>query len=570
METKEITIEPKVDSAQEFIEIALDFSNPLDLVREAISNAFDAEADNIVLEFSVIQEYGEKVLKIEIEDNGTGMDEKGLASFFDLGNSLRRGDENSIGEKGHGTKVFFNSRKIEVITVKDEKKYHAVMNEPSRELFERRIPKVKVTIEDDETVPSGTSICIWGYNNNRRDKFTHDQLKDYILWFTKFGSIEREFGIEKNSNVKLKFKGVDRRDFEELEYGHVFPKESKKVSDLFDKYIVEAPKWYCKKFIKMGSLKNMPEIEYQAIFVIEGTKVKYGYNPMIRRSGYNAPAGAYTIQERYGLWLCKDFMPIQRKNEWITTKGSEYTKFHAFINCQDLRLTANRGSVENTPSEVLQDLMDVVKEMYINITQSADWMDIEWLESEVTAYNTAEKERKDFEWRIDKVNRAKVADFNGIHLIEPQRESGVFTIFMQLSGYDSDLFPFTIIDYDTHSGIDVIVKAKDDIPIKSSKLYYVEFKNYLTKDFNHSFENLHSIICWDINLKDLKNNDEVIDIANQRRTLKIIQPEHEGDYTRYYLDSMRSGRKIEVFVLKYYLKEKLGIEFVPRTEKSTI
>lgn len=570
METKEITIEPKVDSAQEFIEIALDFSNPLDLVREAISNAFDAEADNIVLEFSVIQEYGEKVLKIEIEDNGTGMDEKGLASFFDLGNSLRRGDENSIGEKGHGTKVFFNSRKIEVITVKDEKKYHAVMNEPSRELFERRIPKVKVTIEDDEKVPSGTSICIWGYNNNRRDKFTHDQLKDYILWFTKFGSIEREFGIEKNSNVKLKFKGVDRRDFEELEYGHVFPKESKKVSDLFDKHIVEAPKWYCKKFIKMGSLKNMPEIEYQAIFVIEGTKVKYGYNPMIRRSGYNAPAGAYTIQERYGLWLCKDFMPIQRKNEWITTKGSEYTKFHAFINCQDLRLTANRGSIENTPSEVLQDLMDVVKEMYINITQSADWMDIEWLESEVTAYNTAEKERKDFEWRIDKVNRAKVADFNGIHLIEPQRESGVFTIFMQLSSYDSDLFPFTIIDYDTHSGIDVIVKAKDDIPIKSSKLYYVEFKNYLTKDFNHSFENLHSIICWDINLKDLKNNDEVIDIANQRRTLKIIQPEQEGDYTRYYLDSMRSGRKIEVFVLKYYLKEKLCIEFVPRTEKSTI
>ena len=82
---------------------------------------------------------------------------------------------------------------------------------------------------------------------------------------------------------------------------------------------------------------------------------------MIRRSGYNAPAGAYTIQERYGLWLCKDFMPIQRKNEWITTKGSEYTKFHAFINCQDLRLTANRGSIENTPSEVLQDLMDVVK-----------------------------------------------------------------------------------------------------------------------------------------------------------------------------------------------------------------
>lgn len=444
------------------------------------------------------------------------------------------------------------------------------MDEPSRELFERKIPKVSVTVVDADGEESGTSITILGYNNNRRDKFTHEQLKDYILWFTKFGSIEKEFGINDNKDVKLKFKGINHRNFEELTYGHVFPKDSKKVDDLFETYLVEAPKWYCKKFIKTGFLKNMPEIEYQAIFVVEGTKVKYGYNPMIRRSGYNAPEGAYTVQDRYGLWLCKDYMPIQRKNEWITTKGSEYTKFHAFINCQDLRLTANRGSIENTPSEVLQDLMEVVKEIYANITQSAEWMDIEWLESEVLAYNTAEKEKKDFAWRIDKVNRARVANFNGIQLIEPQRESGVFTIFMQLSSYNEDLFPFVIVDYDTHSGIDVIVKAKDNIPIKNSKLYYVEFKNYLTKDFNHSFENLHSIVCWDINLNELRNNDEVVDIANQRRTLKIVSPADENDYTRYYLDSLRSGRKIEVFVLKYYLNEKMGIDFVPRTDVSTL
>ena len=68
MDKREITIEPKVDSAQEFIEIALDFSNPLDLVREAISNAFDAKAKNITLDFSVVSEYGEKILKIEIFD----------------------------------------------------------------------------------------------------------------------------------------------------------------------------------------------------------------------------------------------------------------------------------------------------------------------------------------------------------------------------------------------------------------------------------------------------------------------------------------------------------------------
>lgn len=55
-------------------------------------------------------------------------------------------------------------------------------------------------------------------------------------------------------------------------------------------------------------------------------------------------------------------MPIKRVNEWISSKGSEYTKLHAFINCQGLRLTANRGSFENTPSEIQQDLREAVRE----------------------------------------------------------------------------------------------------------------------------------------------------------------------------------------------------------------
>ena len=106
--------------------------------------------------------------------------------------------------------------------------------------------------------------------------------------------------------------------------------------------------------------------------------------------------------------------------------------------------------------------------------------------------------------------------------------------------------------------------------IKSSKLFYVEFKNYLIKAFNHSFENLHSIICWDINTADLRSGEEVTDIAGRKRTLKIVPPENANDYTRYYLDSMRSDRKIEIFVLKYYLKEKYGIDFLPRTDASVL
>ena len=79
---KEI-IEPKVNHAQEFIEIAFDFANPLDLVREAISNAFDAGADHIKLGFDVVTEHGRQLFRIVIEDNGSGMDKDELQSFFD-------------------------------------------------------------------------------------------------------------------------------------------------------------------------------------------------------------------------------------------------------------------------------------------------------------------------------------------------------------------------------------------------------------------------------------------------------------------------------------------------------
>ena len=56
------TITPEVDETQEFIEIANDFANPLDLVREAISNSYDAKATEIKISFDVEQQSGERLL----------------------------------------------------------------------------------------------------------------------------------------------------------------------------------------------------------------------------------------------------------------------------------------------------------------------------------------------------------------------------------------------------------------------------------------------------------------------------------------------------------------------------
>lgn len=561
----EFIIIPRVDETQEFIEIANDFSNPLDLVREAISNSYDAGAENIQISFEVIKEFGESILKITLKDDGSGMDEHTLQNFFDLGNSSRRNDVTTIGEKGHGTKVYFNSAKIEVSTCKGDGHlgYSAIMNNPFKKLFQREIPQVEVKVTNAD---KGTKIIIYGYNNNRRDKFTHDILKDYIGWFTKHGSVEPEFKRDFRK-VNLTLRGLGNENFELIQQGHHFPEDSSDINRLFEQYLTNAPDYYSKKITKTGLLKNHPEIKYEAIFCIEGKHAKYGYNSMLRRRGYSSPEGAYTIQERYGLWICKDYMPIQRKNEWITYKGSEYTKFHAFINCQDLRLTANRGSVDNTPSELLKDLRDEVQKIYDSVVKSDEWTSMEWLEDEASSYQTTEKEKKNFSWRIKKINRSNVAEYKGLNLVEPERESGVFSLFLMLSQVEEDLFPFYVVDYDTHDGIDVIAKGDKKTPISSAKLFYVEFKRTLSKSFNHSFENLHSVVCWET---DIKHDDVISDINNEERKMQIISPESDNDYTRFFLDNPKKAHKIEVFCLKYYLKEKLGIEFKTRTADAII
>ena len=120
---------------------------------------------------------------------------------------------------------------------------------------------------------------------------------------------------------------------------------------------------------------------------------------MLRRQRYKAPDGSYTIQDRYGLWLSKDYIPIQRKNEWIVSKGSEYTKFHAFFNCQNFKLTANRGSVEATTPEILQDIENKAKEIYTQITNSEEYAILDWLQGEAKGYDTVDKEKREYERR---------------------------------------------------------------------------------------------------------------------------------------------------------------------------
>ena len=554
-------IVPAVDAVREFLEIAGDFTNPLEVVREAISNSVDAGANRIDISFTRPKEAGKSVLVIEIRDDGHGMNAKRLQSFFDLGNSDKRDDGSKIGEKGHGTKVFFNCSSIRVETVHEGQRLVATMEYPFERLHDGQLPVASVDTEEAPSTPNGTRILIKGFNGGNGEPFTQHRLHDYILWFTKFGSWESAVGITTHQHRVLYLNGLDETEAKEIKFGHFFPENSLPVQRLFDTYVVRAPDYYCKRVVRLGNLRRFPEIKFDAVFSIEGNKVKQAYNPMLRRQGYAAPAGAYTVQDRYGLWLCKDFIPVERKNNWIGTKGSEFTKFHAFVNCQTLSLTANRGSISNTETMILEDLKEAIEKIYDEIVSSDDWRHIDWLEEQAGAYVTSEKEAKDFKWRQERAQKSNIAILDGTTLVEPTRESGVYAMLVQLSILRPNLFPFEIVDYDTHSGIDVIAKMRDPVPVAASILQYVELKYFLGSSMNHSFDNMRAIVCWDTAVK---HGEATTDLAGNERVLHIAPADPSaGGYTGYFL--RRDFKpEIQVFVLKDYLREKLGIEFRPR------
>ena len=383
---------------REFHGIAEDSSHPCEIFREAIRHAFQARANHIEIDLSVLKGGPRDILRIEIAHDGIGMTRQELQKFFGLENSASRGDRTAVGDKELGAKLLYRSSHLEVITVREGVQLqgeaqvtygcHASDIEP------------KVVVLDGNGAANGTRITINDYNCSLRDRFTQKYLRDYVLWFTKFGSVEREFGINDNEGVRLTLKGVDSQTKETLTFGHVFPGESGKLDKLLDQHRHDAPKVFVKKWTAKGALKEFPDIKWEAVFYLEGDSAKRQVNPMIREEGGALQNGTYTVQERYGLWLCKDYIPVQRMNEWITETGSDFTRFHAFINCQDFRLSANRNSVMSTPPQVLEQIRQAATEFFRKrIIGSLEYADLDWLVGQVAEYVGQECTERDCERR---------------------------------------------------------------------------------------------------------------------------------------------------------------------------
>lgn len=564
-----------------FKEIMSNFSNPLEVIREAIQNSYDAKANKITIDIKRnITSMGES-LDIIIEDDGVGLLPDKFKNFFNLGDSTKINDPTTIGEKGHGTKIFYNSNMVSLESWVDSKKYISILELPYKMLFEGKEleysdPK---EVENVEHKNKGTRVTIAGYLKNISeapfDKFSHPAVKDYILWSTVFASIENQLHANRNCDKIILLRSydsdwkvmqedyqfnIDENGFEKIKFGHIFP-----TKELTDKHEMKKEamergirNWedlFCKRmFCKDVPIDGLP-YPIQVIIWAEGDKFKRLYNPLIReRIRTGGRDFEYKVGDRYGFWACKNYIPIQNIDNWITGKGN-YTKFHAFVNFDGFSLTANRSSIENTKPEFIIRIKQKLDNIFDDVIKNKAY--IEWTKMEEGAKQerTASEEKYEFGVRLRNCKKKKKIKVGNVEYFEPEYEGEVALLFGGLLQVYPEILNYEILDYSTHKGIDFLVRRNNNIPIENDNtIGYIELKYNLEKGrFNHTFENLREIVCY--NTKGLRNGDILCDLEEN---MLEVKKDNKG---WFLLDSDNMvGHNIKILVIEELLKE-YGIYF---------
>ena len=489
-------IQPTVNPAREFFEIANDFAYPMEIIREALSNSYDANATEVWLTFRLVHRPGSqfaKMINIEIEDNGDGISSEKtspnksseIESFFNLGDS-HKGDS-QIGSKGHGSKIFYKSNKIIVDTWKNGKYTHA---ETEGELLWDTLSKFQLPTYMYETNEAengeGTIIRIEDFKSKQVIFERKDNIISYIKWYTIAGSFGKYFK-KAISNMNINIKCYFDEEFETIDFGFSFPPENTDLSD--------GSKEYCKHIgpetIKVPFAENrFVEIEIIGALIGENKK--------------DFVPDTYNLT---GLWLCKDYIRIERQNEILESiLGGEYYYRNAliFVNCQQFDLTANRNNVRRTTEEY-DIAVDTIKTFLKDqVKNNQDWS--VFLDKKREERENEQQEQK-YKKAQERVNRLKEVIenyqkrenllYSNLLIKVPRNEGETALLLQSMISTKHPGIDFKIGGYNDRSGTDLIVEyeSKGTEKIEWAELVYT--LAHLFK-WSHPSQSFHKIICWEI------------------------------------------------------------------------
>lgn len=511
---------PKVKDVSLFKEIASNVVNPLETVREALSNSHDAEAKQITI---ITSRNLECEFILQIQDDGKGMDFDGLQRFFDLGNSKK--DLIGIGRKGLGTKIYFKSKKIIVHTqTKDGEAFKATMDNPWEQINKGIIPQYTIEKIDPQPGKCGTDITIEGYNIDNPEKyFNFENLKDYILWFTAGGSFKTYFAncteLHKyihNMQIAPRI-FLDDRIFnkkEEISGTHPFslPQE-KPTEDPFEP-IYKKSSHYSRHFGPYHRATNIngEYVSFQLFGTVSGESCRKEICKL--RQGES-------IKSRFGAYLARDFILITKRSDLID--DSNFYHFHLLVNSQAFELTADRNSISNEDDPKVKWVLEEAKKLIDCVIKPlADEGYFSLRREEEAEYALRNKQiilKKRLE-RFEQLDNLVQSQLPVSKI--PDCEAQVVILFTSILSNEKTKNYIKYIDkighYSQQSTTDMICIDKNNTKV------LVEFEYKLSNLFKHEhpYETFDYVICWNI---DMEINEKKK--LNDGNTLNLIRENGE-------------------------------------------
>jgi hypothetical protein len=578
--------EVNVNKGYELYQIITDFGDPLEIFREAFQNAYDEGATKVFCHVYEKPKLKGSELVIDIWNNGEGLEKERVKCFFDLANSSKI-DENrmpikgKLGYKGHGSKIYFNSEKVHICSKYKDNYWAIELDNPISQIenggtfyYSNYLNPTDIGISIPAEWEKGFFVRIIGHlhfeSQHTKFKLNHKNLRDYSKWYTVFGTIKTLYENELiNNNIKLYLSGLNMHSFENefnnfenidplpvfeivdgikyevFKLGHYFPGE--RFSETAMKKYAEntsSSKPYYEYYSRMiynEEVSCTSNINFRLILNIEGYETKRRYDVLLTKRGKPRTDITHTDSERYGLWACKGGIPVQKVDEWLEGGRGTYSFMQAFIDCDDFKLTANRGSIENSGIEKIE----IVKKEINRIFSSQkikdaieERVEIEKFENQLMSIEEDGKQL-DERYKASK-KRREITLPDGFILKEPTKrksgysESETLILFVNLMTLYPKLFTFNLLDYDTTKGIDCVVEFQNAPNI--------EIKGTMHKKINHPFRHIYKFVCYDI---DFSDGDIVIDIEDIKTQLAV----NKND-TFYSFDQRYKGKNFVSYKLE--------------------
>lgn len=467
---------PKVNEVNEFLEIASDFEDPLEVIRESLSNSYDAGATEVLIEINK-RETGSEIV---IDDDGEGMTAADLESFFDLGNSTKTGDgDDSIGYKGHGTKIFYKSDRIEVNTATGGTALHATMERPWEKLNNGILPEYEVTEQETRPENNRTRIKIKGFKSGRGfepSSLTYNKIEHYLKWKTLAGSTAHFFADdfqELEITVRLGDEIDDSRDELVTNNKLEFPEEQLEPGD---GQFPEARmcKHYEPREIEVET-ETGESTTLQVVGMVGGKDARDELPTYGRHSA------------QFGIWLAKDHIKVERLNEAIS-HDNEYIHFLFVANSQDIELSANREKIRNKSSPIYQAIEEQLGYYLSKITSDP------WFKEYLEQRRVAELNRKARSQQSSIEERQEWIETRD--QFEPSNQAEV-VLALERSNRQGARPMITVEDFDPGAEVNSLVE-------QNGSLYGASVHEKLTDHFetDKPLESVSKIICWSIGDRD--------------------------------------------------------------------